>query len=124
VKIAFAVVLVLAIAAWAGVRESRQPIQPTSTGRIGAPPIPVVATLAYKGNIGVHFKGLGTVTPLCTVTVKSRVDGQVMKVFYKEGQSVRRGDALLGIDPRPYQVQLSQAEGQLTKDLAGCRTHS
>jgi multidrug efflux system membrane fusion protein len=82
------------------------------------PQVPVVAGVARTGDIGVYFTGLGTVTPLHTVTVKTRVDGQLMAVYYKEGQRVRKGDALLDIDPRPFQVQLAQAEGQLIKDQA------
>ena len=80
--------------------------------------IPVVAARALKGNIGVYYTGLGAVTPIYTVEVKSRVDGQLMKVLYREGDIVHQGDPLLEIDPRPYQVQLDQAEGQLVKDQA------
>jgi multidrug efflux system membrane fusion protein len=79
---------------------------------------PVVGIKVEKGDIGVVLTGLGTVTPLNTVTVKSRVDGQLDKVLYKEGQNVHRGDLLAEIDPRPFQVQLVQAEGQLAKDQA------
>jgi multidrug efflux system membrane fusion protein len=83
---------------------------------LGVPP--VVAVRAVKGNIGVYFTGLGAVTPIYTVSVKSRVDGQLMKVYYEEGQMVHQGDPIAEIDPRPYQVQLSQAEGQLVRDQA------
>jgi len=78
----------------------------------------VVGAKAQKGTIRVYFTGLGAVTPVYTVTVKSRVDGQLMEVHFKEGQLVRQGDPLLEIDPRPYQVQLEQAEGQLAHDEA------
>lgn len=80
--------------------------------------IPVVGVKARKGDIGVYLTGLGTVTPIYTVTVKSRVDGQLTKVSYREGDYVREGDPLVEIDPRPFQVQLMQAEGQLAKDQA------
>jgi multidrug efflux system membrane fusion protein len=78
----------------------------------------VVAAKTQQGNINVYFTGLGTVTPLNTVTVKSRVDGQLLKIQYKEGDLVHQGDVLLEIDPRPYQVALEQAQGQLAKDQA------
>jgi multidrug efflux system membrane fusion protein len=84
----------------------------------GAMITPVVATRILKGDIGVYFTGLGAVTPLYTVTVKSRVDGQLMRVHYLEGDVVHQGDLLAEIDPRPFEVQLSQAEGQLLKDEA------
>lgn len=80
--------------------------------------IPVVAARAQKGAIGVYFTGLGAVTPIYTVTVKSRVDGELMRVYYKEGDLVHQGDPLVDVDPRPYQVQLEQAEGQLARDRA------
>jgi multidrug efflux system membrane fusion protein len=87
-------------------------------GGKGSAPIPVVATRARKGDIGVYFSGLGAVTPIYTVSVKSRVDGELMRVLYKEGDMVKQGDLLVEIDPRPFQVQLEQAEGQLAKDEA------
>ncbi len=68
--------------------------------------------------IGVYYDCLGAVTPIYTVTVKSRVDGELLAVHYKEGEIVHKGDLLAEIDPRPYQVQLTQAEGQLARDQA------
>jgi multidrug efflux system membrane fusion protein len=83
--------------------------------------VPVVVATAQRGDLPVYFNGLGTVTAFNTVTVHSRVDGQITKINFQEGQFVHQGDALLEIDARPYQVQLEQAEGQLAKDQAQLR---
>ncbi len=79
---------------------------------------PVVTATARKGDIGVYFTGLGAVTPLATVTIKSRVDGQLTSVRYREGDMVHKGDLLVEIDDGPYQAALTQAEGQLLRDQA------
>lgn len=80
--------------------------------------VPVVVAAAQRGDLPVYFNGLGTVTAFNTVTVRSRVDGQLVSVAFKEGQFVHEGDLLAQIDPRPFQVQLEQAQGQLAKDQA------
>jgi membrane fusion protein, multidrug efflux system len=80
--------------------------------------VPVVAVSARLGDMGVYLTGLGTATALNTVTVRSRVDGQLINVGFREGQRVQQGDLLAEIDPRPFQVQLTQAEGQAAKDEA------
>jgi len=83
--------------------------------------VPVVVANAQRGDLPVYFNGLGTVTAFNTVTVRSRVDGQITKINFQEGQFVRQGEDLIDIDSRPFQVQLEQAEGQLAKDQAQLR---
>ncbi len=83
--------------------------------------VPVVGLPTKLGDLPIYQNGLGTVTALQIVTVKSRVDGELIKVDYREGQVVQQGDLLAQIDPRPFQVQLLQAEGQLAKDEAGLK---
>ncbi len=90
--------------------------------------IPVVAAGAYRGDMPVYLQGLGTVTPFNTVTVKPRVDGQLIAVSFHEGQVLQKGDLLAEIDPAPFQValaqangNLAQAKGNLAKDQAALR---
>ncbi len=90
--------------------------------------IPVVAATAYRGDMPVYLQGLGTVTANNTVTVKTRIDGQLIRVNFTEGQFVHEGDVLAEIDARPYQValdaaqgNLAQAQGNLAKDEAALR---
>jgi len=87
-------------------------------GGRGAGTVPVVVAKAVRGNIGEYVTGLGNVTPIYTVTVKTRVDGELMQIHYTEGELVQKGAPLVEIDPRPYQVQLEQAEGALSRDEA------
>ncbi|MGH8498806.1 MAG: biotin/lipoyl-binding protein, partial [Methylococcales bacterium] len=81
-------------------------------------PVAVVAEAATQGDFPVYLTGLGTVTALSTVTVKSRADGELIRVAFKEGQMVREGDLLAEIDPRAFEVQLMQTKGQMARDEA------
>ena len=85
-------------------------------GRGGVPPVVVIK--ATRGNIGVYDTGPGNVTPIYTVTVRTLVNGQLMNVYFKEGDLVQQGQPLAQVDPRPFQVQLEEAQGQLTHDQA------
>jgi multidrug efflux system membrane fusion protein len=80
--------------------------------------IPVVTAIAKTDDIHVYLSGLGAVTPLATVIVKPRVDGQIMKIYFKEGQMVQRGEIVVEIDSRPFEAALTQAQGQLLRDQA------
>ena len=82
------------------------------------PGIPVVAVEAKKAGFNVYITGLGSATPLNTIIVRTRVDGQLMEALFREGQIVSLGELLAKIDPRPFEVQLMQAEGQLARDVA------
>lgn len=103
-------------------RHHGQSVSPTPTpsagGRGGTGPIMVSTATAQSGNIGVYVNGLGVVTPLSTISVNSRVEGQITKVYYQEGQMVHLGDPLLDIDPGPNQAALTEAKGQLARDSA------
>ena len=83
--------------------------------------VPVVTGMARRGDIELYLNGLGSVTAFYTVTLRSRVDGELMKVLFSEGQMVHEGQLLAEIDPRPFQAQLLQAEGQLAKDEAALK---
>ena len=87
-------------------------------GKGGGGASPVVATRTRRGNIPVYFSTIGSVTPIYTTILQSRVVGELMTVNYNEGDLVNKGDVLMEIDPRPYEVQLAQAEAQLSKDQA------
>ncbi len=97
--------------------KAASPAGPRGGGGGGAP-VSVGVAAALKEDVPYYLSGLGTVTPFNTVTVKSRVDGQLQKVNFKEGQFVHEGDLLGEIDSRPFQVALAQMEGQFARDQA------
>lgn len=112
------ITLLLGTLGWVIFRPQAVPPQGRG-GRFGANgPMPVVAMEAEKGDIAVTLNALGTVTPLATVTVKTQIAGQLTQVAFQEGQMVKAGDFLAQIDPRPYQLALSQYQGQLQRDQA------
>ena len=114
-----ALIVVAVVAFLVFFRSSLGQSNSARAGKQAAPrAVPVVGATARVGDLGVYQNGLGTVTPIKTVTVHSRVDGELDSVAYREGQLVREGDLLAQLDPRPFEVQLHQAEAQLAKDEA------
>lgn len=117
--IAFVVLLVVGVVVWK-IRQNTQE-QAAEGQKMAAAadrPIPVQVTPVQQKTMPIYLTELGTVTAYYTVTVKSRVDGQLVQVPVREGQKVRKGQLLAEIDPAPYQAALAQAEGQLVKDQA------
>jgi multidrug efflux system membrane fusion protein len=110
---------VAALAAWYWFGHgASDAVKASGKGDAASRPMPVVAAPARKGNIDVYIDALGTVTPLNNVVVHTRVDGQLMSVAFREGQNVKAGDLLAQIDPRPFEVMLTQANGQMARDQA------
>src|SRR3974390_85988 len=91
--------------------------QPPGGGR-NAAPMSVVPEVVGKGDIGINLNGLGTVSSLATVTVRTQISGYLIKIHFTEGTEVKKGDLLAEIDSRPYEAALAQAKGQLARDEA------
>jgi multidrug efflux system membrane fusion protein len=113
--VGFALILCAAFVACTG-GDAKQQAQAASPHAVSVAIAPVT-----QQDMPVYLVGLGTVTAFYTANIKSRVDGQIMRVNFQEGQTVKEGDLLILIDPRPYQVQLEQMQAQLFKDQASLR---
>lgn len=118
------IVAVFAVGIWyLGFREApaaanpRGP-NPTWAGTNGPPLVPVRVVAARKDALPVQLKAIGTVTPLNSVTVRSRVDGELLRIHFEEGQRVNKGDLLAEIEAAPYRILLTQAEGQFEQSKA------
>src|SRR5690606_30750058 len=113
--ISLAVLAIALLTWWLWPSPSAKPPQMGGRPGFGAfsGPVPVRVTTVKQGEFEVFYKALGTVTPLNTVNVRSRVGGELVEVRFEEGQRVKAGELLAVIDPRPYKVALQQAEGTL-----------
>ncbi|WP_412772093.1 MdtA/MuxA family multidrug efflux RND transporter periplasmic adaptor subunit [Nitrobacter sp.] len=115
-RLVWLVLLILLVGA--GVLLWRQHRAPSATNGRVVPPTSVAVAVVGKGDIGVNLNALGTVTSLATVTIRTQISGYLMKIDFKEGEEVKKGDLLAEIDPRPYEAALAQANGNLTRDQA------
>jgi multidrug efflux system membrane fusion protein len=118
--VAALIVIVATVAAiyFSATRELWSYLTPTPAPRAPVPAIPIRATVVKRQDVPVFLSGLGTVQAFNSVLVKSRVDGQIIKINFIEGQNVRAGDVLVEIDPAPYQAALGQAQATKLKDEA------
>jgi len=112
-RITLVLVIFVAIIAYLTLHNGTKAAHPTAPA-----PIPVVTATAKAGDQPIYLTGLGSVVGFKTVTLRTRVDGELMRVAVSEGQMVSEGDLIAEIDPRPFQVQLEQAEGQKERDVA------
>jgi multidrug efflux system membrane fusion protein len=112
--------MVLLLLTWLGC-QSADSKDKQALAAAGPRAVPVAVTAAIQQDMPVYLTGLGSVSAFNTVSVKSRVDGQLVTVNFREGQQVNKGELLVLIDPRPYEVQLAQAQAQLFKDQASQR---
>jgi len=110
--------LVLGAVWWASRGGAAPKSTPGGARGSGSPTVPVVAVPAERRDLPVYLDGLGTITAFNTVTVKTRVDGQIVQVAFREGQEVKKGDLLVVVDPRPFEVLLDQAQASIARDQA------
>jgi multidrug efflux system membrane fusion protein len=103
---------------WTRQQTAQQSSGPPGGGRGGGAPMSIVPETVGKGDIGINLNALGTVTSLATVTVRTQISGYLIKVVFKEGDEVKKGDLLAEIDSRPYEAALAQQQGQLARDEA------
>ena len=98
-------------------RAGRLRFQASKSAKASAPPpaVPVGVATVKQGDFNVYLTGLGSVQAFNTVSLKTRIDGQIMQVNFQEGQDVKHGDLLIQIDPRPYEVALATGPGQSAK---------
>jgi multidrug efflux system membrane fusion protein len=120
-------VLLIAVGVWYFSRQEKPQGNPWGpnpawAGNGRAPAMPVRVVPAERRDLPVYLKAIGTVTPLNTVTVQSRVTGQLLRVVFEEGERVEKGQLLAEIDAEPYRIQLAQAEGQLGQNQAQLQT--
>src|SRR5215475_10908199 len=121
-RVVFASLLVLLVVAgivwWTRQQGAPEAGAGRGGGRFGGAPMSIVPETVGKGDIGINLNALGTVTSLATVTVRTQISGYLIKVVFKEGDEVKKGDLLAEIDPRPYEAALAQQRGQLARDEA------
>ena len=115
IMIAACTALLVAAVFW---RSAYHVIKAADSAKAGTPAVPVVTTTVKEQDVPTYLSGIGSVTPLFAVTVKVRVDGQLEKVMFSEGQDVTAGSVLAQIDPRPFQAQLELAQAQKARDQA------
>jgi membrane fusion protein, multidrug efflux system len=108
--------LVAGVVWWA--RQQSAPQPSAGGGRFGNAPMSIVPETIVKGDIGLNLNALGTVSSLATVTIRTQISGYLIKVVFKEGDEVKKGDLLAEIDSRPYEAALAQQRGQLARDEA------
>jgi membrane fusion protein, multidrug efflux system len=118
VLISVLVLLVIAGGVWWSRQDSAPQQAAGGAGGRNAAPMSIVPEVVGKGDIGITLNALGTVTSLATVTIRSQISGYLMKIDFKEGDEVKKGDLLAEIDSRPFEATLAQAKGQLARDEA------